>query len=264
MPLRGVVNRDALRADLAKGVEVAVIGLGRSGEAAVRLLVAKQLPVYASDAGKGAALESMAAALRGPRVAVDVGSHDLARIAKAAACVVSPGVPPDAPPLVAARNAGVPIYSEIALALSELPKARYIATTGTNGKTTVTAMIAHLLRAVGVSADEAGNIGTPLAEIALRDVKPEWLALELSSFQLHDTPNLAPVVAVLTNLAPNHLDRYESLEEYYRDKDLLFANAVPTSVRIVNLDDAEVIRRTAHVDGVAKTFSVLRSDADAW
>ena len=244
--------------------EVAVIGLGRSGGAAVRLLRAQNASVYASDAGTGEAVETLAAALRVLGASVDVGAHDLARIATATRCVVSPGVPPDAPPLQAARAAGVPVHSEIELALSRIGATRYIATTGTNGKTTVTALIAHLLRALGVDADEAGNIGTPLAEMLLREKPPAWLALELSSYQLHDTPSVNPAVAILTNLAPDHLDRYADLESYYADKDLLFRNASAASVRVVNADDAEVLRRTAQVPGHVRRFSVEGHAADAW
>ena len=83
----------------------------------------------------------------------------------------------------------------------------------------------HLLAGLGYDAVEAGNIGTPLAEIALRERQPEWIALEMSSFQLHDTPSIAPTVGVLTNLSADHLDRYASVEEYYADKALLFRNA---------------------------------------
>jgi UDP-N-acetylmuramoylalanine--D-glutamate ligase len=245
------------------GGEVAVIGLGRSGAAAARLLARHGAPVYASDAGTGDGLSTAASALRADGVAVDVGTHDLARIARAALVVVSPGVPPQAPPLRAARQAGVAVISEVELALLALGDAECIAVTGTNGKTTVTAMIAHLLRAAGEEAEEAGNIGTPAAEIALRDDVPRWVALELSSFQLHDTPSLRPAVAVLTNLAPDHLDRYASLEKYYADKDLLFRNADASSVRVVNADDAEVLRRTAGVPGSARTFSVQGRAADA-
>jgi len=248
----------------ASAREVAVIGLGRSGASAAHLLRMQGVAVYASDAASGEAVERAAAELRAAGVVVDVGSHDFKRIAKAHCCVVSPGVPPNAPPLAAARAAGKPIYSEIELALSQLGDARYVATTGTNGKTTVTALIAHLMRSLGVNADEAGNIGTPLAEIALRADEPAWLSLELSSFQLHDTPSVNPAVAVLTNLAPDHLDRYPDLESYYADKDLLFRNASAETVRVVNADDLEVMRRTSRVEGKASRFSVLRDDVEAW
>lgn len=252
-------------ADLAAAPgEVAVVGLGRSGAAAARLLHRHGVRVYASDAGAGTAVRETAAALASEGIAAEAGGHDLARIARAATVVVSPGVPPEAPPLATAAAHGVPVLSEIDVALRGLEGVPYVGVTGTNGKTTVTALVAHLLRALGHETVEAGNIGTPLSEVALRESPPAWMALELSSFQLHDTPSVAPAVAVLTNLAPDHLDRYPSLEAYYADKDLLFRNAAATSVRVVNGDDAEVLRRTAGVPGTARRFSLRDPQADAW
>ena len=96
-----------------------------------------------------------------------LGGHDLERIGETSLLVASPGVPPDAPPIVAARRAGVPVVSEIEIGLRFLPRLRYIAITGTNGKTTTTALTGHLLRCVGRRAVTAGNIGTPLTELAL-------------------------------------------------------------------------------------------------
>lgn len=254
---------DALRALSARG-EIAVIGLGASGTAVARLLARAGARVYASDAGTGAAVAETAATLTGEGIDAEAGRHDLERIAAAAYVVVSPGVPPTAPPLAAARAHGVPVISEIEVALRAMPDAKYVGITGTNGKTTVTAMIAHLLRALGHETVEAGNIGTPLSAVALSGQKPAWIVIELSSFQLHDTPSVAPTVAVLTNLAPDHLDRYAALEEYYADKQLLFRNATDASLRVVNADDAEVMRRTAAVSGVARRFSLSDERCDAW
>jgi UDP-N-acetylmuramoylalanine--D-glutamate ligase len=196
-------------------------------------------------------------------VAVDAGRHDLARIARASLVVASPGVPPDAPPLASARAAHVPIVSEVEIALARLPGVRYIAVTGTNGKTTTTALIAHLLRAIGRRAVAAGNIGMPLAEIALTDPLPEWVALELSSFQLHDTPSVRPDVGVLTNLSPDHLDRYASADAYYADKALLFANANARSVWVLNDDDPAVMAMGGAAAGAHLRFSLRAQDADA-
>ena len=250
-------------AELAAAGEVAVVGLGRSGVAAAQLLAHHGARVYASDAGSGDEIRAAAATLAAAGISAEVGRHDLARIRRVATVVVSPGVPPNAAPLVAARDAGVPVLSEIEVALRALAGVPCIAVTGTNGKTTVTALIAHLLRAMGHDAIEAGNIGTPLSTIALAARRPAWLALEISSFQLHDTPSIAPTVAVLTNLAPDHLDRYDSLEAYYADKQLLFRNAAATAVRVVNADDPESLRRTAGVPGIARTFGVDAPRADA-
>jgi UDP-N-acetylmuramoylalanine--D-glutamate ligase len=229
--------------------DVAVVGLGKSGRAAAELLARDGHAVYASDAGGGDVLLDAAGALSQHRVDVDVGSHDLDRIARAALVVASPGVPPNAAPLAAARQAGVPVVSEIEVALHYLPNARYVAVTGTNGKTTTTALVGHLLRALGRDAVDAGNIGTPLAELALRERPPEWVALELSSFQLHDTPSVDPTVGVVTNLSPDHLDRYASVDEYYADKALLFANAHATSRWVLNADEPEVLALFRRIAG---------------
>jgi UDP-N-acetylmuramoylalanine--D-glutamate ligase len=250
--------------DALRGKEVAVVGLGRSGRAAALLLAGRGIAVYASDGGRGLSVEQSVAALRERGVDAAGGEHDLARIARAALVVVSPGVPPDAPPLVAAREAGVRIVSETEVALHALPNTQIIAITGTNGKTTTTALTAHLLSALGLDAVAAGNIGTPLAAFAQRDKPPAWVALEMSSFQLHDTPSLAPLVGVLTTLSPDHLDRYASVTEYYADKALLFANATAASRWVTNVDSAEIRHMVDGVAGTHATFSIESRDADAW
>ncbi|HET9605184.1 MAG TPA: UDP-N-acetylmuramoyl-L-alanine--D-glutamate ligase [Gemmatimonadales bacterium] len=247
----------------APGREVAVIGLGKSGLAAGLLLCERGVQVYASDSGTSPRHEQWADTLRAAGATVELGGHDLKRIRTSTAAVVAPGVPPDVPPLQAARDAGVPVYAEADLGLTELPHARYVAITGTNGKTTTTSLVGLILRTAGLRAETAGNIGTAVCEIARRSAPPDWLALELSSFQLHDMPHVDPAVAILTNLAPNHLDRYASLEEYYGDKALLFRNATSTSVSVVNADDAAVTTLMADVPGARRRFSLV-TRADGW
>ncbi|MEO7086760.1 MAG: UDP-N-acetylmuramoyl-L-alanine--D-glutamate ligase, partial [Gemmatimonadaceae bacterium] len=244
--------------------EIAVVGLARSGKSAARLLAHAGAKVYASDAGQSDDLEATAGALRNEGVEVQIGGHDLDRIANAGLVVASPGVPPTAPPFAAAREAGVEIVSEIEIGLRFLPGLKYIGITGTNGKTTTTAIVASLLAALGHDATAAGNIGTPLTEIALRPVPPEWVALELSSFQLHDTPSVAPAVGVLTNLSANHLDRYSSAEAYYSDKALLFQNATVDSRWVTNADDAAVQMMVAGVAGQHARFSIHATSDAYW
>jgi len=252
-----------LEAERRGGGEVAVIGLGRSGAAATRLLRREGLAVYASDSAASPALESRAAALLALGAEVELGRHDLGRIRRAALAVLSPGVPPEAPAVTVAREAGVAVRAEADLALEALGSLPYVAITGTNGKTTTTALVAHLLAAAGIRAEAAGNIGTPLCEMALLADPPDWLAVELSSFQLHDSPRVRPRVGILTNLAPDHLDRYRVLEEYYADKQRLFVNAGPESVWVSNSDDPESQRRVRGVPGRHLHFSV-RTRADGW
>ncbi|MFL5576004.1 MAG: UDP-N-acetylmuramoyl-L-alanine--D-glutamate ligase [Gemmatimonadaceae bacterium] len=244
--------------------EIAVVGLGKSGRAAATLLARDGHRVYASDAGASDAARAAAESLRALGADAGVGGHDLDRIARAALVVASPGVPPTAPALAAAARGGVPVVGEIEIALHYLPGLRYVAVTGTNGKTTTTALVGHLLRALGHHAVDAGNIGLPLAEVALMERRPDWVALELSSFQLHDTPSVSPTVGVLTNLSADHLDRYESVEAYYADKARLFANAHAGSRWVLNGDDAAVCAMAEHVAGEKRYFAVRQVvDADA-
>lgn len=246
------------------GQEAAVVGLGKSGVAASLLLRGNDLPVYASDVATTKAVEAWARTLRAAGAQVQLGGHDLERIARAGLMVVAPGVPPTAPPYRAAANAGVPIIAEVDLGYTNLPATRFIALTGTNGKTTTTSLIAHVLRTSGFpEAIAAGNIGLPLCDVARQASAPRWVALELSSFQLHDCPHIRPQIAVLLNLAPNHLDRYAALADYYADKALLFRNADDRSVTVSNADDPAVREMVSTVPGRQLFFSVTQP-ADGW
>ena len=261
MPVRSLT--EALPAAWTRG-EISVVGLARSGRAAAELLARAGATVYASDAGTGDAVDHAAGALQPLGVAVQRGGHDLSRIAASALVVASPGVPPDAPPLRAAREAGHAIVSELEVALQFLPGQRYVAITGTNGKTTTTALVQRLFEGLGYDSVAAGNIGTPLAEVALRAEAPDWIALETSSFQLHDTPGIAPAAGVLTNLSANHLDRYASVEEYYGDKALLFRNAGPRSVWVSNADDPDSQTMVAAVAGRHLRFTTAAGAEDGY
>jgi UDP-N-acetylmuramoylalanine--D-glutamate ligase len=241
--------------------EIAVIGLARSGRAVSTLLRKHGYNVYASDLASSPETGRIAEELRALGVVVDVGRHDLDRLARASLVVTSPGVPPTARPLASVREKGIRIASEVEVALHFLQGPRVIGVTGTNGKTTTTALIAHLLRGLDLEAVEAGNIGTPLSEIAAREEQPKWISLEMSSFQLHDTPSLKPQVGVLTNLSPDHLDRYSTVEEYYADKARFFANADGDSVWVVNNDDEAVMRMARDVAGHKYPFSLTREES---
>ena len=248
---------------IASGREVAVVGLGKSGVSATLLLRSRGVRVYSSDSGSGPTFDAWARTLGAAGAEVDVGRHDLDRIARSAAVVVAPGVPPNVPALETARRAGLDIHAEVDIGFLALGRSRCVGITGTNGKTTTTSLIAHVLRTAGLRTETAGNIGRPLCDVAMSSDAPDWLALELSSFQLHDAPNLRPAIGVLTNLAPNHLDRYASLDEYYGDKALLFRNAEPASFWVTNRDDTAVEKMTRSVAGTRVRFSI-EEPADGW
>jgi UDP-N-acetylmuramoylalanine--D-glutamate ligase len=135
--------------------------------------------------------------------------------------VKNPGVPGDAPLVRAARERGIPVWAEVELGYRLLPRARFVGVTGTNGKTTTTALLGEIFRAAGRDVAVAGNIGIPLTSIE----PAEWVVCELSSFQLEDVHELACEVAVLLNLEPDHLDRYASFEDYRDAKLRIFERA---------------------------------------
>ncbi len=243
--------------------EVAVVGLARTGAAVTRWLAAQGVPAYASDAADTADLREVARSLALPGIAVELGRHDLDRIRHAAAVIVSPGVPPGAAPLEAARTAGIEILAELDVAATVLRGTRLIVVTGTNGKSTTTALIGQTLTSAGRKAAVAGNIGRPLIAVALEGERPEWAVVEASSFQLHDAPHLEPAVGVVTNLAPDHLDRYASVEQYYGDKRLLFRNASRDSVWVLNGDDTGVLALARGAAGRHRQFR-LEGAGDAW
>ncbi|MGH7540730.1 MAG: UDP-N-acetylmuramoyl-L-alanine--D-glutamate ligase, partial [Gemmatimonadota bacterium] len=247
--LMGARKKSAPKWLFRKGDRVAVLGLGVSGTAAARLIASLGGEVYASDAFDGPRQRRGAEELRAEGIEAETGRHDLERILECTLVVTSPGIDPSVEVRRAVREAGLRTVAEIEIAFREL-RSRVIGITGTNGKTTTTALCGHLLETAGVRSMTAGNIGRPLSEIAMMEEPPEWVVVELSSFQLADLEMVRPDIGVLLNLAPDHLDRYASVERYYEDKRRLFANATDESRWVINLDDPEVVEMARHVAGV--------------
>jgi UDP-N-acetylmuramoylalanine--D-glutamate ligase len=243
--------------------EIAVLGLSRTGLAAAKYFSRNGYKVYASDAADSTQVRDAADTVRACGGVVDVGRHDLARIARAALVVPSPGIPPSAPPLKAALEAGRTVIAELDLALHFLRGVPSIVVSGTNGKSTTTALIAHILGEAGVRAVAAGNIGYPLIEVASNEKRPDWIVVEASSYQLHFSPNLNPTVGVLTNVSPEHIGWHGTAEAYYEDKKRLFANSSGESKWVLNNDDPIVLRLALDVAGEHRMWS-LRHVSDAW
>ena len=240
-----------------EGKSVAVIGLGVSGAAAARLALAKGGDVYVSDSSTDAATAARGADLGAAGAAVELGGHDIERVARSGIVVVSPGIPPRAPVLRALAERGVRWISEPELAV-RFYSGQLIAVTGTNGKTTTTLLIAHLLREGGLRAAAGGNVGGGLApaasDLALLDEPPDWYVLEMSSFQLAGVDRFRPDIGVVTNLSPDHLDYYQSVGEYFADKARLFQNATAESCWVLPHDDAAVADIAGDAEGRRYTF----------
>lgn len=227
---------------------VGVLGMARSGRAAAKLALAAGVEVFVTDAGDAPELHALKRELRELGADVELGGHSVDRLAECDLLVVSPGIPPGAPVLTDQRLSGIPRVSELEYGFRHL-KSPVVAVTGTNGKTTVTAWIEHLLKEAGVDAEAAGNIGNALSDVAARDHQPAWVVVEASSYQLGMVDTFAPRVGVVTNLAPDHLDRYSSVAEYYADKGHLFDNASGDSTWVLNGGDAEVMRLAGDAPG---------------
>jgi UDP-N-acetylmuramoylalanine--D-glutamate ligase len=246
------------------GTTVAVIGLGASGLAAARLAVEQGGDVYVSDARTDDAVTARGVELGGPRIDVELGRHDVERMADAGLVVASPGIPPDAPVLRALAERGVRWISEPEFAARFLTGS-LIAVTGTNGKTTTTLLVDHLLRASGIRSAAGGNVGGGLApaasELALSGKSYDWVVLEMSSFQLAGIDTFHPDIGVVTNLSPDHLDRYATVEEYYGDKARLFDNADERSVWVLPHGDGAVARLAGDAPGRRYHFGGAGSDA---
>lgn len=219
---------------------VLVLGLGLSGVAAARYLAEERdagadVAIAVLDEGSGPEFEACAALLRSESgipvslaTAVATGDWDLV--------IASPGIPPHSPLMRSAQALGVPVVSEVEFAFRRA-RAPFVAITGTNGKTTTTALVAHLLRDAGIPAQAVGNIGSP-AIAAVRDAGPaSVLVAEVSSFQLSLTLDFHPRVAVLLNITPDHVDWHGSLEAYETDKAKVFANLVAGDTAVVDVDD---------------------------
>ncbi len=235
---------------------VGVLGLARSGRAAALLALAAGERVFASDASDSAAALEAAEAIRqagGERAEVETGGHTAERLAQCDLLVVSPGIPPDAPVLRDPRVARVSRISELEFAYRNL-RSPVIGITGTNGKSTVTALTAHLLDVAGFNAPAAGNIGLALSDVALRHTPPDWAVVECSSFQLADIDTFRARIGVVTNLAPDHLDRYASVEAYYADKARLFENATPASCWVLNGESDDVRQLAGDAPGTRYSF----------
>jgi len=247
-------ERDRLPA-FAAGSTVAVLGLGVSGEAAARLAAAKGGIVYASDVSTGPVPTAAAARLTAEGIDAETGGHDTQRVLSADLVVVSPGIGPTSEIRRRVSEAGIRTIAEVELGWRDL-ESRVIAITGTNGKTTTTGLVAHVLEAGGLRAIAAGNIGLALSEIAVQSPQPDWVALELSSFQLADQETIAPDVGVLLNLSPDHLDRYRDVESYYADKRRLFDSATEDSKWVLNADDPACDELASGVVGDRLQFSL--------
>lgn len=234
-----------------------VIGLGKSGVAAARLLKREGWQVVLSDRADSASLRQQQQQLAAEGIAVCLGhTPNLEGTNSPQLIVVSPGVPWDVPVLNRARGLGIETIGEMELAWRYLNTVPWVGITGTNGKTTTTALIAAIFQTAGLNAPACGNIGNAVCDVALEFKNnsrgtqpcaptkyPDWIIAEISSYQIESAPSVAPRIGVWTTFTPDHLSRHKTLERYYDIK----AHLVHQSqLQVINGDDAFLSQEKMH------------------
>ena len=227
--------------DLAEK-RVLVVGLARTGEAVALFSAGYGASVTVTDEKPESQLSKAAAKLRAAGVKLELGAHSPDTFLTQDLIVVSPGVPAKLGPLELARAKGIPVWSEIELAWRFL-RGKLIAITGSNGKTTTTSLVGHILKTAGIPTLVGGNIGVPLLSLVESSSDSTVTVAEISSFQLETIEAFRPEIGVLLNLTPDHLDRHASFEEYAAAKMRMFENQLERDAAVLNADDPEVTRR---------------------
>jgi UDP-N-acetylmuramoylalanine--D-glutamate ligase len=237
------------------GKKVLIIGAARSGIAAARFLVEQGATVALNDQKAIAEWSAEAVALKEVGVGLLPGEPPSWLLDQLDLVVVSPGVPANIIPIRYAERAGAEIIGEVELAARYL-KGRIVAITGSNGKTTTTSLIGELLRDAGFTVQVGGNIGRALISMVESSRDDGWTVVEVSSFQLETIKTFHPAIAVVLNVTPNHMDRYETFNDYAAAKHRIFMNQAEEDVAVLNADDATVSSWADGLRAKVMTFSV--------
>lgn len=229
-----------------KGKRIVVVGMAKTGVAAAEFLLRQGAAVTVSEINTEGEVGISAQRLRSLGAEVELGVHSPETFLSGDMIVLSPGVDPVIPPLKEARAKAIPCVSEVELA-SWFLSPPLIAVTGTNGKSTTTALIGHILSGWEKRVFVGGNIGTPLTEYLLREEEADYIVAEISSFQLEAISSFRPWIALLLNLGEDHLDRHPTLASYAAVKARIFLNQGPEDWAVVNTDDAIVRSLTPRI-----------------
>lgn len=237
-----------------KGKRILIVGAGKSGISVARFLMQKEAIITLTDSRDRGKFNGELDDLLAFGVRAELGSYPAVAPGLFDLVVVSPGVPPTVAPVVSARERGVPVTGELELAW-RFARTPFIAITGTNGKTTTTALIGEIFRVAGYKTLVGGNIGVPLVDV-VGDYGPEDIIVaEVSSFQLETVESFRPRVAVITNITPDHLDRHGTMEEYTAAKSRIYARQGLGDYTVLNYDDPKTRALADNTNGKVIFFS---------
>jgi UDP-N-acetylmuramoylalanine--D-glutamate ligase len=244
------------RLDL-KGKRVLVVGLGKSGVASALFVKQRGARVAVSDTKTEEELASEIPTLLDRGIMVETGHHGERTFREADLIVVSPGVPEDVPQLKQAREQGIAVIGEMELA-SRFLQGKIVAITGSNGKTTTTALAGAVLACGQKQVQVGGNIGTPAISLVATSTPETFNVLEISSFQLETIREFRPYIAAILNITPDHLDRHRSFDAYAAAKARIFENQTPEDYTILNAEDTNCVRLAARTRAQVIWFSRVR------
>ena len=239
------------------GKKVLVLGAGLSGVAAARFTAARGAVVALNDQKPVEEWSDEARSLKAEGVGLVPGEAPMWLLDQIELVVLSPGVPTKSIPVRYCERAGAEVIGEVELAYRFL-RGRLVAITGTNGKTTTTTLVGELLRGAGLPVQVGGNIGTPLTSLAESSREDGWTVAEVSSYQLETIREFHPQVAVVLNLMPDHMDRYENFMDYAAAKHRIFRNQAAGDIAILNADDEVVSSWASGLSAHVTLFSVRR------
>ena len=242
---------------LLNGKKVLIVGAARSGIGAAKFLVAQGAVVALTDQKPIEKWTPEAVELRKSGVGLLPGEPPSWLLDQLDLVVVSPGVPATIIPIRYAERAGAEVIGEVELATRYL-KGRIVAITGSNGKTTTTSLIGELLRDAGLPVQVGGNIGKALISMVDSSRDDGWTVAELSSFQLETIRTFRPSIAIVLNVTPNHMDRYETFNDYAAAKHRIFMNQTPDDVAVLNTDDPTVSSWASGLRAKVMQFSVRK------
>ncbi len=240
-----------------KNKRVLVVGLGKSGISAALYLRWLGARVTVSDSRSGEALAKEIPALLDAGVMVETGGHGVLTFRRQDLIVVSPGVPLSTPEIQKVLAFGVPLIGELELASQGL-KGHIIAITGSNGKTTTTMLVGHILQQAGIETKVGGNIGLPVVELIGESTDDTWNVLEVSSFQLETIDTFRPAIAAVLNITPDHLDRHGTFENYAAVKARITENQLAEDFLVLNAEDKPTQMVAAKTKAQIFWFSAVR------
>ncbi|MDR1952443.1 MAG: UDP-N-acetylmuramoyl-L-alanine--D-glutamate ligase [Elusimicrobiota bacterium] len=227
--------------------KIGILGLGKSGVAAANLAVKLGFEVFASDSAKKRLIKNL-----DKKVNKEFDGHT-EKLLDSQLIIKSPGIHSDIPIIKKAVRKKIRVISELKFGLEHSKYSKVLAVSGTNGKTTVTDLLFKMIKSSFKNSIVCGNIGLPLSDKALQTSKKSIITLEVSSYQLEDTPDFKPDISVLLNIAKDHIEHHKTLANYIKAKKIIFANQTPNDFAVLNFDDKNVLKISASAK-VSKIF----------